>query len=32
MAYFLATSYFGQALIDGFNFESISDPTLGFVS
>lgn len=32
MAYSLATSYAGHSLINGFNFESISDPTLGFVS
>lgn len=31
MAYSLAISYAGQALIDGFNFVSIPDPTDGFV-
>ncbi|KAK7704902.1 hypothetical protein SLS64_008250 [Diaporthe eres] len=32
MAYSLAISYAGQALIDGFNFVSIPDPTDGFVA
>lgn len=32
MAYSLATSYAGQALIDGFNFVAIPDPTDGFVA
>lgn len=32
MAYSLAISYAGQALIDGFNFVAIPDPTDGFVA